>query len=639
MRVKFREILRMICRVYPASKLFGYVIKGIESKNSRTRIECLDELATLIQRNGMGVVASPSKMFPLIAGQISERDAGVRGGAMNVVAAAWRIVGEEVWGLCGRLSDKDQSLLKEKFKRLPVEKEKVVKKTVAAVEVVEEKVEEVEVVAVMEKVAAGDDEFTLDFDQFENPKSVSGIPVPHVPHVEVVEQEPMLDFVITQIIDTDTDMSINALKHIEKILTSDVGSLVEYVDEIVAAVTARIRVSFAGIDIVGGRLCRRLVNLLVGIFSERTLARSVGRRGLGACVREVLVRLCGVDVDVQLVKGLNVVVVRVLENCDANEVFGVLLEVLNVGRDGDGKFVELVMKCIWKMTKVIPRLVGDGGLNVKGLLGDVEGFLIACPPGEWKRRAGSGVVNGDMPLRTIKTVLHELVGCMDEGVFDAVHEVGPGSCVVGYLKGMVEGKRRKEGRTSPIKYFEKEVEEVAVHGGMAGGGEEGLRDELTGIFERIRDKERTKAGIQELWEFKRREGGGVEGLVEEYVMGTGSYFQGYIRRGLMGCEGGGSAGRRRPVSMIGSPYRSREEQTGGIDKESYKERLEKIQRQFRGDGAASSDSVPEKEKSGGGGGGGKMRPVGVDAGRERGDGSYEALKERLRAMKIGMEGK
>jgi cytoskeleton-associated protein 5 len=41
--------------VYPASKLFLHVMKGLESKNSRTRTECLDEIASLLQRNGMNV--------------------------------------------------------------------------------------------------------------------------------------------------------------------------------------------------------------------------------------------------------------------------------------------------------------------------------------------------------------------------------------------------------------------------------------------------------------------------------------------------------------------------------------------------------------------------------------------------------
>jgi hypothetical protein len=124
--------------------------------------------------------------------------------------------------------------------------------------------------------------------------------------------------------------------------------------------------------------------------------------------------------------------------------------------------------------------------------------------------------------------------------------------------------------------------------------------------------------------------------------------------------------KRRPMSMIATPtYRSR---SGGLDSESngicylsysrldqptvasknlYKERLEKIQRQFRGgDAVEDSDEVAVLEKPAETGG--KMRPVSMDpsliASRESKMNAgetqtYEALKERLNRMKLNMENK
>jgi len=34
---------------------------------------------------------------------------------------------------------------------------------------------------------------------------------------------------------------------------------------------------------------------------------------------------------------------------------------------------------------------------------------VATPPQEWKRRVAANVPLGEMPLRTVKTILHELV--------------------------------------------------------------------------------------------------------------------------------------------------------------------------------------------------------------------------------------
>jgi cytoskeleton-associated protein 5 len=356
MRVKFREIMKQICRVYPASKLFGYVIKGIESKNSRTRTECLEEMATLIKRNGMGVCNSPAKMFPLIAAQIADRDAAVRNGAMNVITQAYLIIGDQVYKYVGRLSDKDKSLLEEKFKRLPAAPVAVSVEIRSAPAVVaaapkksglpvlthedamdidvEEKTAPVEQMIVEQK-----DEFSLDFDQFDNPKPVSGIPVAHsssvVSSVEKVgsmsaaPETAMIDFIINQITDTDTDMSINALKHLEKTLSTSSQSLGPYVDDIVSAVTVQIRLSFLAADIGDqniSRLCKHLVNLLVQMFSDAELSASIMREPLFQCVKELLNRLLDpklarIENGVQLTKALNVLMVRILENCDRNSTF------------------------------------------------------------------------------------------------------------------------------------------------------------------------------------------------------------------------------------------------------------------------------------------------------------------------------
>lgn len=73
------------------------------------------------------------------------------------------------------------------------------------------------------------------------------------------------------------------------------------------------------------------------------------------------------------------------------------------------KYAELVMKCIWKMTKNLQPCVANNRISLPELLLDLHKFLTATPPSEWRRRALAKLPLGDMPLRTVKTVLHELV--------------------------------------------------------------------------------------------------------------------------------------------------------------------------------------------------------------------------------------
>jgi len=111
-----RSITRQFCSVYPASKLFTFLLANLNSKNSRTRAEGMDEMANLIQRHGMNVIPSPQRVFPLIAKQMGERDATVRNSAINVVLQAYLIVGDLdlLYKYLGPMSTKDKALLDEK---------------------------------------------------------------------------------------------------------------------------------------------------------------------------------------------------------------------------------------------------------------------------------------------------------------------------------------------------------------------------------------------------------------------------------------------------------------------------------------------------------------------------------------------
>lgn len=71
------------------------------------------------------------------------------------------------------------------------------------------------------------------------------------------------------------------------------------------------------------------------------------------------------------------------------------------------KYPELIMKCLWKLTKNLSSQVANG-LDIKKLLQNIQEFFLAIPPMEWKSRTVQKLPFEDMPLKTIKTILHEL---------------------------------------------------------------------------------------------------------------------------------------------------------------------------------------------------------------------------------------
>ena len=63
-RASCKSILKLTCKLYPASKLFTYVMTGIGTKNAKQRTECLEEIGrkkVIINRPGVAgaVLQSP----------------------------------------------------------------------------------------------------------------------------------------------------------------------------------------------------------------------------------------------------------------------------------------------------------------------------------------------------------------------------------------------------------------------------------------------------------------------------------------------------------------------------------------------------------------------------------------------------
>merc|ERR550532_2915003 len=114
-RASCKAILKLICKIYPASKLFGFLMVGISTKNAKQRTECLDEIGHLISVNGTSVAGSkPSEALKEMAKQIADRDTSVRNDAIN---EAYFQEGEKLYKMVGNLPDKDLAMLEERIKR------------------------------------------------------------------------------------------------------------------------------------------------------------------------------------------------------------------------------------------------------------------------------------------------------------------------------------------------------------------------------------------------------------------------------------------------------------------------------------------------------------------------------------------
>ncbi|XP_045453489.1 protein mini spindles [Melitaea cinxia] len=111
-----KALFKQICVVYSVTKLFGYLMEGLKSKNARQRTECLECINHLLDTYGSSALAGGAALREL-ARHIGDRDNAVRSAALNCVASAYFLEGERVYKMIGQISDKDLSLLEERIKR------------------------------------------------------------------------------------------------------------------------------------------------------------------------------------------------------------------------------------------------------------------------------------------------------------------------------------------------------------------------------------------------------------------------------------------------------------------------------------------------------------------------------------------
>uniref|UniRef100_A0A8B9JJ37 Cytoskeleton associated protein 5 n=1 Tax=Astyanax mexicanus TaxID=7994 RepID=A0A8B9JJ37_ASTMX len=104
-RKDVRSIISLLRRVYPASRVFPFLMDGTKSKNSKQRAECLEELGCLVGLCGMSVFQqTATKALREIAVHIGDRDTAVRNAALNAVVMAYNVCGEQVYKLIGQLT-------------------------------------------------------------------------------------------------------------------------------------------------------------------------------------------------------------------------------------------------------------------------------------------------------------------------------------------------------------------------------------------------------------------------------------------------------------------------------------------------------------------------------------------------------
>eukprot|EP00730_Choanoeca_flexa_P015177 TRINITY_DN6906_c0_g1_i1.p1 TRINITY_DN6906_c0_g1~~TRINITY_DN6906_c0_g1_i1.p1 ORF type:complete len:1452 (+),score=580.75 TRINITY_DN6906_c0_g1_i1:46-4356(+) len=113
-----KAVLAQLLMVLPYSKIVGYLLECLKTKNSRLRAECLTEIAGLIAKHGITPIQNRlAKTAKKIGELISDRDSSVRNAALETVGVLHDVMGDKAVSLLGALNHKEADMLAQRLER------------------------------------------------------------------------------------------------------------------------------------------------------------------------------------------------------------------------------------------------------------------------------------------------------------------------------------------------------------------------------------------------------------------------------------------------------------------------------------------------------------------------------------------
>ncbi|KAJ7406101.1 Cytoskeleton-associated protein 5 [Pitangus sulphuratus] len=578
-RKDVRAILNRMCLIYPASKMFPFIMEGTKSKNSKQRAECLEELGCLVESYGMNVCQpTPGKALKEMATHIGDRDNTVRNAALNTIVTVYNVHGDQVFKLIGNLSEKDMSMLEERIKR------SAKRPSAAPVRQAEEKPQRTQNISanagMMRKGPAEDmssklnqnrnmgshsetthtvpREFQLDLDEIENdngtvrcemPALVQHklddifepvlIPEPKIravsPHFDDMHSNTAstINFVISQVASGDINTSIQALTQIDEVLKQEdkAEAMSGHIDQFLIATFMQLRLIYNTHmadekldkdEIV--RLYSCIIGSMITLFQIESLAREASTGVLKDLMHGLITlmldsRVEDLEEGEQVIRSVNLLVVKVLEKSDQTNILSALLVLLQdslLATASSPKFSELVMKCLWRMVRLLPETINS--INLDRILLDIHIFMKVFPKEKLKQ------CKSDFPIRTLKTLLHTLCKLKGPKILDHLTMIDNKneSELEAHLCRVMKHSMDQSGKAD--KDTEKGASRIEEKASKAK-----VNDILAEIFKKIGSKENTKEGLAELYEYKKKYS---DADIEPFLKNSSQFFQSYVERGL-----------------------------------------------------------------------------------------------------------
>ncbi|KAL6853776.1 hypothetical protein ACP4OV_019805 [Aristida adscensionis] len=579
-REKMGELIKQMVNIYSLPKLLPYVLEGLRSKNNRTRIECVDIIGYFIDHHGTEV-SGLMKNLPSVAALTAERDGEIRKAALNTLATAYKNLGDDVWRYVGKLSDAQRSMLDDRFKWKAREMDKrregrpgdaraALRRSVRenGSDVAEQSGEVVSrsltgSMISRENFGYGD----THMDRHMVPRQMAAATTAPADWREA------LDIVALGL----PEQSVEGMKVICHELTqaADPGStvleeLIKEADRLVSCLSVMVPKTFNfSLSGASSRSCKYVLNTLMQTFQIKRLAHAVKEGTLDTLITELLLWLLDervplMDDGSQLLKALNVLMLKILDNAERTSSFVVLINLLRpldpsrwpspTSSESLGvknqKFSDLVVKCLIKLTKVLQTTIYE--VDLDRILQSIHIYLQELGMEEIRRRAGAD----DKPLRMVKTVLHELVklrGTAIKGHLSMVPiDAEPQPIILAYIDLNLQTLAAARMLTPSGPMGQTHWGDAASNNPNPSthSADAQLKQELAAVFKKIGDKQTCTIGLYELYRITQ-----LYPKVDIFaqLQNASEAFRTYIRDGLAQVEKNAAAGRTPSSLPLSTP--------------------------------------------------------------------------------------
>ncbi|KAK4685920.1 cytoskeleton-associated protein 5, partial [Tremellales sp. Uapishka_1] len=226
----------------------------------------------------------------------------------------------------------------------------------------------------------------------------------------------------------DPVQSIDALKHLQMLLKSEPEMFMDNAQTLADTLNDEMERAFTPpenlLNETYFRVVKHLIQTYNGFSSHQDLMRRLNYDDLYALLSCLSLRLVQSDrmggTVQELSKFINMILVQALSTPDRLLVFKAMFNILlsltkdftksNVTAESEvAAHADLVLKCLWKRCKILNDDFRSGRLRPGAVLSILEDFMQGVGPAEYRRRATAGIALGDMPLRTVKTMIQRIL--------------------------------------------------------------------------------------------------------------------------------------------------------------------------------------------------------------------------------------